>query len=62
VKTFVVLTPAGDFMGNAETPEEIVLYAIARANLVAETFVVYDHDLNRFEVPRPRPQDEPAVG
>jgi len=50
-------------MGNAETPEEVVLYAIARANLHAETYIVYDHDLNRFEVPHPeRPSEPPAVG
>ena len=61
VKTYVVRCGQRlerDFMGNAETPEEAVLYAMARAGLDADTFVVYDHDLNRTEVPRPTPRAE----
>jgi hypothetical protein len=55
VKTFIVRTSSGQhFMGNAETPEEIVLYAIARANLQAETYIVYDWNLERTVVPSPR--------
>ncbi|HEY1292913.1 MAG TPA: hypothetical protein VGJ60_07540 [Chloroflexota bacterium] len=55
MKTWIVRVGERGFVGNAETPEEIVLYAIARDGLLADTYVVYDHDLNRFEVPRPRP-------
>jgi hypothetical protein len=56
VKTFLVRDGHGEsFMGNAETPEEIVLYAIARTGMDAAIYVVYDHDLNRYEVARPQP-------
>ena len=63
MKLFIVQTGRGtdgyrEFIGNAETPEEIVLYAIARVGLDADTYVVYDHDLNRFEIPRPAPAAE----
>lgn len=33
-------------MGNAESPQEAVAFAIARGSLLAETYVVWDHDLN----------------
>jgi hypothetical protein len=50
LKTYVVQTPNKRFVGNAESPEEVVLYAIARESMIADTYVVYDYDLNRFEV------------
>jgi len=56
VKTFVVRVGQQDWMGNAETPEEAVLFAIARTGMDAPTFLVYDHDANRFEIPRPEPK------
>jgi hypothetical protein len=59
VKTFVVLCDDGasyrEFIGNAESPEEAVLYAMARTGMDAEQYAVYDHDLNFFVVPRPTP-------
>jgi len=60
VKTFVVRYGQGashrDWVGNAETPEEAVLFAMARTDMDAPTFIVYDHDLNRHEIPRPAPK------
>ena len=53
MKTWIVRTPDGtrSWFGNAESAEEAVAYAIAKGNLPpVKSFVVYDHDLNRFEV------------
>jgi hypothetical protein len=50
VKTFIVKIANKDFIGNAESPEEAVLYAIAREGMIADKYVVYDHDLNCFEI------------
>jgi hypothetical protein len=53
MKTFVVLSsrePDWSFIANAETPIEAVQYAIARNRRPPGTYVVYDHDLNPFQV------------
>jgi len=55
MKTFVVRTPdLRHWMGNAESPEEAVDYAIARASLYAARYIVYDWDANCFEVETPQ--------
>jgi hypothetical protein len=50
--------PDASFVANAETPEEAVLYAMARTGMDALTFLVYDHDLNRHVLPRPAARPE----
>jgi hypothetical protein len=56
VKTWIVRLPDNDrdcWVGNAESAEEAVAYAIAKGNIrLVEHYVVYDHDLNRTVVSR----------
>jgi len=60
VRTYLVRygsdTSYREWIGNAETHEEAVLYAMARTGMDTPLFLVYDHDLNRYEVPRPEPR------
>jgi len=49
VKTYVVRAREKVWMGNAESPEEAVCYAIARDNLISQQYLVYDaNELNRW--------------
>lgn len=61
MKTWVVRLPNDDrqaWMGNAETPEEAVKYAIAKGNLpIVTRYVVYDWNLDRFEVEQTSPPE-----
>jgi len=54
MRTWVVRLPNNDrdcWIGNAETAVEAVQFAIARGRVsVADRYIVFDHDLNQFEV------------
>jgi hypothetical protein len=56
MKTWVVRLPNNDrdcWMGNAESAEEAVAYAIAKGNIsLADEYVVYDWNLDRTVVSR----------
>jgi hypothetical protein len=52
MKTFVVRVGDRGWMGNAESPDEAVAFAIAYANLLADQYVVYDWNLDRTVVSR----------
>ena len=56
MKTYIVRLPDNDrdcWIGNAESPQEAVAYAIAKGNIALVPFYsVWDHDLNRTVVSR----------
>lgn len=53
MKTYVVRALSACWMGNAESAEEAVAYAIAKGNMpIVDEYVVYDWNLDREVVSR----------
>jgi len=66
MKTYVVRLPNNDrdcWIGNAESAQEAVAYAIAKGNIsIVDTYVVYDWNLDREVVSRNGSADSSGDG